>query len=218
MDLSCTKDGTSTIVHDKVKDAYSLGDKDASKLSTAKHGLSNPKLKEPTYEDVVNQKCTRLTSDVVSDIRKETPTCNDTTRTPATDDAILNDVEQDQPMFNIKKESPTPQPLPGTGDACFSGDLFGNDGTNRFLGKWCKRNLNKGSESRQNPSADSSNLIDVGADGRGGRIKVLRSLNHSTDNKENAPGTKRFKSGSMTNSVQSQRCLQKEHFVGRDGR
>ncbi|KAM1053238.1 hypothetical protein ACFX15_000687 [Malus domestica] len=219
MDLCCTKDGTSTTVHDKVRDAYSLGDKGASKLSTAKRGLSNPKLKEPTYEDVVNQKCTRLRSDAVSDTRKETPTCNNTARTPAANVVILDDVEQYQPMFNIRKESPVPQPLPGTGDVCFSGGLLGPDGTNRFLGKWCKRGLNKGSESRQNPSADSGNLIAVGADGRGGRIKVLRSLNHSTvDNKENAPGTKRFKSGSKANSVQSQGCLQIEHFFGRVGR
>ncbi|TQD81909.1 hypothetical protein C1H46_032560 [Malus baccata] len=104
-------------------------------------------------------------------------------------------------------------------DVCFSGGLLGPDGTNRFLGKWCKQGLNKGSESRQNPSADSGNLIAVGADGRGGRIKVLRSLNHSiVDNKENAPGTKRFKSGSKANSVQSQGCLQIEHFFGRVGR
>lgn len=233
MDENCTKDGTRTPAHDKVRDAYSLIDEDASKFSATKHGLSNINLKEQTYDGVAIQKCTRLRSEAASDTKKETSviglsnlvepfgsitgTSKNTAKTPAADMAdvvILDDVEQVQPIFNIRKESPIPQPLPSPGDICFSGGLLGPDGTNRYLGKWCKRGLNKGSES----SADTGRLIAVGADGRGGRIKVLRSLNQLTvDNKENSSGTKRCKTGAKTNSSQSQGCLQIEHFFGRVG-
>jgi hypothetical protein len=54
-------------------------------------------------------------------------------------------------------------------DICFSGGLFGPDGTQRYLGKWCKRGQNGESTSTK------GNLISVGADGRGGKVKVLRS-------------------------------------------
>lgn len=59
-----------------------------------------------------------------------------------------------------------------SGDICFSGGFLGPDGTNRYLGKWCKRGLNK--------ESNTGNLIAVGADGRGGRVKVLRSLSQSS--------------------------------------
>lgn len=52
-------------------------------------------------------------------------------------------------------------------DICFSGGLLGPDGTQRFLGKWCKRG--------QNGESTKGNLISVGADGRGGKVKVLRN-------------------------------------------
>ena len=54
-------------------------------------------------------------------------------------------------------------------DICFSGGLLGPDGTQRFLGKWCKRGQNGESTSTK------GNLISVGADGRGGTVKVLRN-------------------------------------------
>lgn len=52
-------------------------------------------------------------------------------------------------------------------DICFSGGLVGPDGSQRFLGKWCKRG--------QNGDSTKGNLISVGADGRGGTVKVLRN-------------------------------------------
>lgn len=58
------------------------------------------------------------------------------------------------------------------GDVCFSSGVLGPDGTNRYLGKWCKRGQMKGS--------NIGDLITVGADGRGGRVKVLRSSNQSS--------------------------------------
>lgn len=54
---------------------------------------------------------------------------------------------------------------------------MGPDGTNRYLGRWCKRGQSNGSVAMQ--SASSRDLIAVGSDGRGGRVKVLRSMNQS---------------------------------------
>lgn len=65
-----------------------------------------------------------------------------------------------------------------SGDICFSGGLLGPDGTHRYLGKWCKRGDSKGSLAK--PGSCTGNLIAIGADGRGGRIKVLRSPNQSS--------------------------------------
>jgi TRAF-interacting protein len=65
-----------------------------------------------------------------------------------------------------------------SGDICFSGGLLGPDGSNRYLGKWCKRGPSNGSLVKQ--GSNTGNLIAVGADGRGGRVKVLRSLNQSS--------------------------------------
>lgn len=67
-----------------------------------------------------------------------------------------------------------------SGDNCFSGGLLGPDGTNWHLGKWCKKVQNKRSAGLQKSNANSGDLISVGADGRGGRIKVLRSINQAS--------------------------------------
>lgn len=60
----------------------------------------------------------------------------------------------------------------------FSGGLLGPDGSNRYLGKWCKRGQTNGSNATN--GSRSGELIVVGADGRGGQIKVLRSQNESS--------------------------------------
>lgn len=60
------------------------------------------------------------------------------------------------------------------GGQCFSGGLLGPDGTNWHLGKWCKKAQNQGSNAR------AGDLITIGADGRGGRIKVIRSPHQSS--------------------------------------
>ncbi|XP_010326668.1 uncharacterized protein [Solanum lycopersicum] len=103
------------------------------------------------------------------------------------------------------------------GDHCFSGGLLGPDGTNRHLGKWCKKVQNKGSTGLQGSGANSGDLISVGADGRGGRIKVLRSINQASLDKESTESIKRCKSGTKTGSSQSQGCLQIDHFFRRAG-
>ncbi|KAK6920071.1 Zinc finger, RING-type [Dillenia turbinata] len=95
----------------------------------------------------------------------------------------LDDIRKVQPLLNIRKETPSPAPLAQPGDQCFAGGLLGPDGTSRYLGKWCKRvqsNVAMGSSlGIQESKSQSSSLIAVGADGRGGRVKVLRSLNDS---------------------------------------
>ncbi|KAL6495529.1 hypothetical protein OROGR_030092 [Orobanche gracilis] len=92
------------------------------------------------------------------------------------DDEVIcyGDINPVQTSLHIRNEIKPPIPVSQPGDHCFSGGLLGPDGTNWHLGKWCKKAQNKGS------NANSGDLISVGADGRGGRIKVMRSLAQST--------------------------------------
>ncbi|XP_057454692.1 uncharacterized protein LOC130746161 isoform X2 [Lotus japonicus] len=128
------------------------------------------------------------------------------------DVTLQANVKQAQPVVNIRKESTlTPS---SSGDICFSGGLIGPDGTHRYLGKWCKRGQN--SESTSAKGSSNGDLISVGADGRGGRIKVLRTQGQSfPDGMENSTSSKRLKLGPKTTSLQSRGCLQIEHFFGR---
>ncbi|EEF50586.1 protein binding protein, putative [Ricinus communis] len=128
---------------------------------------------------------------------------------------LVNDVRYVRPMLNIRKESPSVS-VSKPGDICFSSGLLGPDGTNRYLGKWCKRSRNKEPSALHSASTSSGDLIAVGSDGRGGRIKVLRSLNESPlDAKESSVAAKRCKYGAKASNLQSQGCLQIEHFFGR---
>lgn len=129
----------------------------------------------------------------------------------------LDDFTHREPSFHIRKGTSAPTSLAEIGDHCFSGGLLGPDGTNRHLGKWCKKVQNKGSAGLQGSGANSGDLISVGADGRGGRIKVLRSINQASLDKESTVSMKRCKSGTKTGSSQSQGCLQIEHFFRRAG-
>lgn len=129
----------------------------------------------------------------------------------------LDDFTHCEPSFHIRKGTSAPTSLAELGDHCFSGGLIGPDGTNRHLGKWCKKVPNKGSAGLQGSGANSGDLISVGADGRGGRIKVLRSINQASLDKESVVSIKRCKSGAKTGSSQSQGCLQIEHFFRRAG-
>lgn len=93
---------------------------------------------------------------------------------------------------------------------------MGPDVTNWYLGRWCKHKQSKGSVVMQGTSANSGDLIAAESDGRGGRVKVLRSMNQSLlDGKENSVSAKKCKYGAKTSSLQSQGCLQIEHFFGR---
>ncbi|PRQ58287.1 putative transcription factor C2H2 family [Rosa chinensis] len=233
MDANSTKDGTSTSADDEERDPYSLIDDDASKFSTTRHELSNANVKNPLCEHRTSQKSSMLRPGAASDSINETSVCRlrnldeplgsitgkmtHISKSPAADVVILDDVEEVSPVLNIIQESPITQALPRQGVAGSSGGLLGLDGANR-LGKWCKQTVNNGSVTRQDSTANKSDLIAVGTDGRGGRIKVLRSHNQSTlDSKSNSRGPKRCKYGAKTNRLQSQGCLQMEHFFGRSG-
>ncbi|CAH9128035.1 unnamed protein product [Cuscuta epithymum] len=137
------------------------------------------------------------------------------------DVVILDDTSLPQASFHIRKDTSSSSPLlAGPGDRCFSGGLIGPDGNNWHLGKWCKKvGQNKGPMPASAGSATiSGNLIAVGADGRGGRTKVLRSSNHtSLNNDSSSASTKRFKYALKSNSLQSQGCLQMEHFFSKAG-
>jgi len=58
--------------------------------------------------------------------------------------------------------------------------IDGYDVTNWYLGRWCKHKQSKVSVVMQGTSANSGDLIAAGSDGRGGRVKVLRSMNESS--------------------------------------
>ncbi|CAA2934987.1 filamin A-interacting 1-like [Olea europaea subsp. europaea] len=137
------------------------------------------------------------------------------------DDEVIcyGDSSSIQTSFHIRKETSVPV---AQGDNCFSGGLLGPDGTNWHLGKWCKKAQRKESTTLstglQGSNASTGNLIAVGADGRGGRIKVLRSLGQSSSDIEDASScAKKFKHVAKTNSSHSQGCLQIEHFFQRTG-
>ncbi|XP_024627731.1 E3 ubiquitin-protein ligase trul-1 isoform X1 [Medicago truncatula] len=126
------------------------------------------------------------------------------------DVTLQANAKQAQPMVNIRKESPLT--TSSSVDICFSGGLLGPDGTQRFLGKWCKRGQTGESTSTK------GNLISVGADGRGGTVKVLRNPSQAfSDGKETSVASKRLKLGPNKASSQSRGCLQMEHFFGRAG-
>lgn len=130
------------------------------------------------------------------------------------DVAIMNDHNSGQPVLNIRKETTPQLPLGRPGEICFSGGLLGPDGTTRYLGKWCKRGQSETLKAMQSSSISNGGLIAVGSDGRGGRVKALRSSTQtSVDGKGNR--MKRCKSESKTNLSQSKNCLQIEHFFAK---
>ncbi|KAI3411227.1 RING-type domain-containing protein [Psidium guajava] len=113
-----------------------------------------------------------------------------------------------------QKETPPQLPLGRPGEICFSGGLLGPDGTTRYLGKWCKRGHSGTLKAAQGSSINNGGLIAVGSDGRGGRIKALRSsIQTSLDGKETP--MKRCKSESKTNISHSKKCSQIEHFFAK---
>ncbi|KAG9130570.1 hypothetical protein Leryth_011831 [Lithospermum erythrorhizon] len=128
-------------------------------------------------------------------------------RYPDVVDDFMHDFEPVQSSFSIRKENVSTVPVAQPGDSCFSGALRGPDGMNWHLGKWCKKGNNES-------SSKAGDLIAVGADGRGGQIKVLRSLNPSSmDNRNVSNLTKRSKYGVKASGSQSQPPI--ERFFGR---
>ncbi|XP_065859756.1 uncharacterized protein [Euphorbia lathyris] len=229
MSANSTKERTSCVASDKEGSACFEMDDSASEHPVV-HVLSDTDSKDTTSEKV---KPTLGKSEMFDDINSRTidnqsrifdiRTCTSNsekgnilaTSVAKEGPVVSGDVKHIQPMLNIRKESPSSVPISKPGDICFSGSVLGPDGTNRYLGKWCKRGQSKGSMVPEGTSASSGTLIAVGSDGRGGRVKVLRSLNQSLDSKENCTAAKRSKYGSKPSNMQSNGSLQIEHFFGR---
>ncbi|KAM7276083.1 hypothetical protein ACFE04_017949 [Oxalis oulophora] len=114
--------------------------------------------------------------------------------------------DNDHERINISQKFPSPVPTAKPGNVCFAGGLLGPDGATRYLGKWCKR--------AQASTPSSGDFIAVGADGRGGTTKVLRTLNQQ-DAKGTSSSSKRCKYGSKTSSLPSRGNFQIEHFFGK---
>ncbi|XP_040936902.1 E3 ubiquitin-protein ligase TRAIP isoform X2 [Gossypium hirsutum] len=177
--------------------------------------ISSPDLKCRNSENIIQESATSLPK-AVSDVNMEAATMAgfSGSRTSSNIDNAT-DAAPIKPMFNIKMDTPS-LPLSEQGNICFSGGLLGPDGTKRHLGKWCKLGKLLGSMPEQGSTKNSGDLIAVGADGRGGRIKVMRSANQSSmGDKENSVSAKRLKCGAKQNSFPSGGCLQIEHFFGK---
>ncbi|KDP28563.1 hypothetical protein JCGZ_14334 [Jatropha curcas] len=221
-----TKEWAAIVALNKERDTCFLIDEAAPEFPTV-HVLSDTNSKHSTSEDV---KSTLPKSEAVSSINSKAKVsgltyqngmfglraCSNSDKgdpLAATDEEVtlLHDDEKHfQSMLNIKKESPSLNSLSKPGDMCFSSGLLGPDGTNRYLGKWCKRGQSKRSVTLEGASTGSGDLIAVGSDGRGGRIKVLRSLNQSLlDSKQNSAAAKRCKYGAKASN------LQIEHFFSK---
>ncbi|OAY73422.1 hypothetical protein ACMD2_21832 [Ananas comosus] len=81
-------------------------------------------------------------------------------------------------------------------------------GANRNIGKWSRTSTMASSLGMQ-AAKRSGDLIAVGADGRGGRIKVLRSLDRSLEEKVQTLRPKKHKLGANSGQFQI------EHFFGK---
>ncbi|KAL4354460.1 hypothetical protein GQ457_06G031810 [Hibiscus cannabinus] len=177
---------------------------------------SSPNLKCQNLENITQDSATSMPkAGSAVDVEAATVFGFSGSRTCSNIDGSATVADSVKPLFNIKTATPS-LPLSDQGNICFSGGFLGPDGTRRHLGKWCKRGKTLGSMNTQGSTKNSGDLIAVGADGRGGRIKVMRSVNQSTQNdKENSASVKRLKCGAKQNSLQSQGCLRLEHFFGK---
>ncbi|KAG7013762.1 hypothetical protein SDJN02_23929 [Cucurbita argyrosperma subsp. argyrosperma] len=144
--------------------------------------------------NLVRKKAAERTTNLVNTI-PPTATVNHTSTTAVPGDEcmplVIEDTAEFEPVLNIRRESSShlSHNKPGIS---FSGGILGPDGSNRFLGKWCKRGLTNGGAM---PGSRSGDLIAVGADGRGGQIKVLRSQHESSRIDAVSAGAKRHKNG-----------------------
>ncbi|XP_057462863.1 uncharacterized protein LOC130752977 [Actinidia eriantha] len=235
-----TKDDRSTNALGKSIDSYILVDANASEVSTVMHQFL-PDPKPQISENLAFQKnCSSKTEsatdtksvvhrpynkDWVSGLKSGSKCDTNPTLSAAMDEdtvLLLDDIKQVQSFINADKETPCQVPISQPGDLCFAGGLLGPDGTKRHLGKWCKRVQGNepasSSAAMQGSNGSAGDLIAVGADGRGGKIKVLRSLNQSSlDSGETSTLAKRCKYGAKTSTSQPRGGLQIEHFFGRQG-
>ncbi|KAL0712302.1 hypothetical protein Bca4012_019280 [Brassica carinata] len=119
------------------------------------------------------------------------------------DEPVIKDIK-----FNIR-ENPTSSVSPRSNGA---GESWLSSGKNQNLRRW------ETSSSLGGYVSGKNDLISVGPDGKGGRIKVLRSKPQFSNTNASSGNGKRFKAGSKTSGSSSQGCLQIEHFFGKSNR
>uniref|UniRef100_A0A1D1Y024 Putative RING finger protein C2A9.04c n=1 Tax=Anthurium amnicola TaxID=1678845 RepID=A0A1D1Y024_9ARAE len=101
-----------------------------------------------------------------------------------------------------------------TGDPMMSTRPIGAESANKYAGKWFKGIQTKVTPTMQT-STGSGSLIAVGADGRGGRVKVLRTHDRFPDGKPQTQSLLSKKCKHGTQGGQFQGCLRIEHFFGK---
>ncbi|XP_018475323.2 LOW QUALITY PROTEIN: uncharacterized protein LOC108846605 [Raphanus sativus] len=120
------------------------------------------------------------------------------------DDPVIKDIK-----FNIR-ENPTSSTSTwnnGAGDSSWL-----SSGKSQNLRRWSKQGV---APSPGGSVSGKDDLISVGPDGKGGRIKVLRSKPQFSNANASSGSGKRFKIGTKTSGSSSQGCLQIEHFFGK---
>ncbi|GAB2271754.1 hypothetical protein Dimus_006584 [Dionaea muscipula] len=171
------------------------------------------------FDACSDDKLTRPNNQEVSNSRRDTFDGTNVCSVAEATSLHLEDIRQVPPSLHSKTDASSPLLLSEPGDGCFAGSLFGPDGSSRHLGKWCKLVQNNGPimppSTTQNKNAGS--FIATGADGRGGRVKVLRSPNLSfLDGTEAAVSAKKSRLGSKAaGALPAHGCWQMEHFFGR---
>ncbi|CAH8323827.1 unnamed protein product [Eruca vesicaria subsp. sativa] len=121
------------------------------------------------------------------------------------DDPVVKDIK-----FNIREDSTF---------SAGAGDSWLSSGKDQNLRRWSKQGeRNEAPHSLGGSVSGKDDLISVGPDGKGGRIKVLRSKPQFSNANASAGSGKRFKSGTKTSGSSSQGCLQIEHFFGKPNR
>ncbi|KAF8087148.1 hypothetical protein N665_0596s0003 [Sinapis alba] len=93
-----------------------------------------------------------------------------------------------------------------------------SSGKNQNLRRWRNQEERRETTPLGGYVSGKDDLISVGPDGKGGRIKVLRSKPQFSNTNASSGSGKRFKAGSKTSGSSSQGCLQIEHFFGKSNR
>ncbi|XP_013609462.1 PREDICTED: uncharacterized protein LOC106316136 [Brassica oleracea var. oleracea] len=126
------------------------------------------------------------------------------------DDPVIKDIK-----FNIREGS-TPSDSPCSNGA---GGSWLSSGENQNLRRWSRQGeRNEAPFSLGGSVSGKDDLISVGPDGKGGRIKVLRSKPQFSNPNASSGSVKRFKIGTKASGTSSQGCLQIEHFFGKPKR
>lgn len=110
-----------------------------------------------------------------------------TSSTWQTETLIIDDISKQTPSVAVKHD---PQVYESNG--CTGSGLFGAENGNKNLGKWLK-------SSTPNTSTNNGNLISVGSDGRGGRVKVLRDHSYISEDRALRLFPKKLKNGAKPN-------------------